>query len=807
MSTFLLIVVAAAVGALVLGLILKIRLRDQEVWEELVDPDVSSNPRDTDSTSTADGAERHDISMEKFDEPQNRQGEEDMTTPPLSQSRRSIHDRDLRRSSRLERSVSLIVLGTNRRGEIFQERTSAVSVNLHGCRYSSRHEYAPEGWVTLQVTGTDGANSRPVRARVRSVFSPQSPRELCQVGVELETPANIWGIPTPPEDWLRLLGTNNGTAARASVAVAPAPDSVTTAPVPVPVVDRPTAAERKAEVTVFPGHPAPAAPVAEEAAEKETPPTKAERVVITAEQLLQALQGKLQLAAEKAVQVALSSQLDDAVKGALGRIEEGWKANVRQTEEFSAARRAEAQAFWEKELHAYRDRAEEVGRRIEVLTVQAQQALADSQKSVERFASEGAPQLQMRLNDSVVRAHSELEARAAEISSRHLAQLNDNAQRTVGSARSQLNESVAQARSFAATANTPPANVVLREQLDAQLAALRAEALDRLEKRLNEAQTAFGQQVEQMRNRNNDLASQLEGLALEARQARSQHDQAISEVRSLLSTASQGVPQDQIHSMQNALRDHILSHLEWRLGEVSGHYDHLFGQHHERTNQLSQQVESLANETRQNLAEARNVAERAPHALASQELASIQQSVGQATREFETTAARVSDRHLVRLMEQKQVVTQEAALELEARASEARAQLQKASNNTVDDFRRRVEGQVDHVIAEATERVSSSFAALDAESRAAVEARRRTLEADVARAAEQSTAEFRSGIKAFLYSCLVAAVSAVDQHAQTTLAGLSSDPTNIQRALEASSSTSGNPEDAQFPPKSASNSQ
>ncbi|HTZ47316.1 MAG TPA: hypothetical protein VMH20_06975 [Verrucomicrobiae bacterium] len=807
MSTLLLIVVAAAVGALVLGLILNFRLRDQEVWEELVDPDVSANPRDTESATTADGAERYDVSMEEFDEPQNRQGEEEMTTPPLSQSSRSIHDRELRRSSRVERPVSLIVLGTNRRGEIFQERTAAVSVNLHGCRYTSRHEYAPEGWVTLQVTGTDGANSRPVRARVRSVYSAQNPRELCQVGVELESPGNIWGIPTPPEDWLRLIGANNGTAARAAGAVAPGLTAHTAAA--TPVVDRSAAAERKAEVTVFPGHQqASATPEVEEAAEKENQPTKAERVVITAEQLLQALQGKLQLAAEKAVQTALSTQLDDAVKGALSRIEEGWKANARQSEEFLSASRAEAQSLWEKELNGYRDRAEEVGRRIELLTVQAQQALADSQKFAERFAGEFAPQFQNRLSDSVARAHSDLETRAAEISSRHLSQLNENAQRAVGSARSQLDESVAQVRSFAETAaKQPSGDSVSREQLETQLAALRAEHLDRLEKRFNDTHAAFSEQVELMRNRNSDLASQLEGLALEARQARSQHEQAISDVRTLATTANQGLPQDQIHSMLNGLRDQILSHVEWRLGEVSGHYDQLLGQHHERANQLAQQLDSFANEARQNLAEARMSAEHAPAAPAAQELVSIQQSVGHATREFETTAARVSDRQLVRLMEQKQVVTQEAALELEARTSEARALLQKVSNNTIDDFRRRVEGQVEHVIAEATERVNSSFAALDAESRTVVEARRRTLEADVARAAEQSTAEFRSGIKAFLYSCLVAAVSAVDQHAQTTLAGLSSDPTNIKRALEAPSSAAANPEDLQFPPKSASNSQ
>jgi len=104
--------------------------------------------------------------------------------------------------------------------------------------------------------------------------------------------------------------------------------------------------------------------------------------------------------------------------------------------------------------------------------------------------------------------------------------------------------------------------------------------------------------------------------------------------------------------------------------------------------------------------------------------------------------------------------------------------------------------------------VASSLSSLDAESRAAVESRRRTLEADVSRAAEQSTMEFRSGIKAFLYSCLVAAVSAVDQHAQTTLVGLNNDPTNAHRAIESmAKAVAPTTEEAEFPPKAATNSQ
>jgi len=791
MSLFFWIVIAATLGALVLGFILKVRLRDQQVWEELVEPDVSSQSLESDSARNAEAAERYDIDMDEFEQPQEVQGEE-MNT----QSHRSVRDADLRRSSRIERPVSLIVLGTNRRGEIFQERTSAVAVNLHGCRYSSRHEYAPEGWVTLQVTGTDGASSRPVRARVRSVFSPQTSRELCQVGVELETPGNVWGIAAPPEDWQRLLGASNA-APRAATAVAPAHDPAAGS---ASFLDRqPSAAERRAEVTVFPGSPA-AAAASEELPEKEAPPTKAERVVITAEQLLQALQGKIQLAADKAVQASLSNHIDDAVKAALGKIEDGWKANIRQTEEFSATRLAEVQGLWEKELLGYRHRAEEIARHLEAVTAASQQSLGETQKLAERLLNETTPQLETRLNDSLARANSGLQARAVELSEQHLVQFTETNRLAIRESRSQLDETLAEVRSLSASMG----GGISQDRVQSLIDSSRAQTLAHIDKRLGELFSGFEQQHDLGRNRTNEIARQLEGLTIESRQTGSQHEQGLAEVRSLLANTSSGIPQERINGLLDSSREQILSHLEWRLGEVSSHYEQLLGQARHRADQLSEQVDKLTAETRQQFAESRSLAERGSHELKPQDLASIEQSVGHATKEFENAAARVSDRQLIRLMEQKQSVSQELTLELEARASEARALLQKASNNTLEEFRRRVETQIDHVLAEATDRVSSSLASLDAESRAAVESRRRALEADVARAAEQSTTEFRSGIKAFLYSCLVAAVSAVDQHAQTTLAGLSSDSTLAARALDATLNPSTTPDNSHFPPRTAS---
>lgn len=876
MSLYFWIFIGIAVAALLVGLILKVRLSDEQVWEELVDPNSQQEVPLSEAIRETDSPPRSDIPINSHQHRKS-DGEEMNTNTPL-QTPRAPNDADLRRSSRIERAVPLVVLATNRRGETFQERTSAVAVNLHGCRYSSRHDIAPEGWVTLQVTGTDGASSHAVRARVRSVVSPQTSRELCQVGVELETPGNVWGIPTPPEDWQRALGAGN-SGMRAAAAVAPA---VEPSEPPSPFLDRQSAqTERRAEVTVFPGPPAGAANAAPEiSSAKDTPSGKPERVVVNAEQLLQALQGKIQLAADKAVQSSLSAQLDEAIKSALAKVEESWKTNVRQAEDFSAARLAEVQSLWEKELVVYRTRAEEISHRLEALTANSQQALADTQKYIARFAGETAPQLQAHLTDSLGRAKTDFEATAAEVSRRHLAQINENSQLAAREARSMLDESIAEIRSLIATAG----GAVSHDRLEALLNSFRAETSSQLEQRLGELYNGFEQQHDLVRNHADDIEDQIEALAMESRQTRAQYEQSLADVRALvagfndgvtqqqldtllgswrddtfglfeqrlaeLSTdfekqhelsrqrtsailreleslsaearqeraqheqnladlrsavakANAGIPQERLDSLLNASREQALNLLEGRLGEVSGRFDQLLGDAHHRDDALAQQLERLSLETRAQLAETRNIAVHASREFQPQDLSAIEQAVAQATKEFETAAVRVSDRQILRLLEQKQSLSQEVSLELEARTSEARALLQRAANGTLEEFRRRVDTQIDHILVEANERLNSSLASLDAENRAAVETRRRTLETEVARAAEQSALEFRSGIKAFLYSCLVAAVSAVDQHAQTTLAGLSADPDNLPRVLE-SSSSSGDSENAPQRPKTAS---
>ena len=853
------IALATVVVALVLAYLLKSRLSEDDVWEELVDP--SSAPDDSAAPRSFADSRPQTVSLE----PSFSHGEPLPASHSLPSSS-SHRDIDLRRSSRVEHPVSLMVLGTNRRGESFQEKTSAVSFNLHGCRYSSRHDYPLEAWVTLQVTGTDGANSPSIRARVRSILSPQTPRELCQVGVELETPGNIWGISAPPEDWERILGKPSSGMAISAPAALDSPDDTEESLFETP----PAAAERRAEVTVFPGPSTP--PPVEISASKEPSVQKTERVVLTPDQLLQALQGKLQQAADRAVQTAIAAHIDESVRTALAKIDDGWKSNLRHTEEFSASRLAEVQNRWEKELVVYRSRAEETSRRLEALAATTQQSLAESQKAAERVKNELEPELNARINQTLGKANTDFDAHAAQVSERHLATLAQSALTAARDARSKLDESAAEIRSILDTA---PAPGVAEERIAAMINSSREQTLHRVEERLAEVGHHFEQQQEAARRRFEELTQRLENFATILREAQAQHVQAIAEIRPLLAAASNSVSQEALNQTIHAAREQLHNHLEWRLGEFSGrseqhsdatgqrleelserlaaltseaqdaraeqeqsaselralkasatggvsqerldwllnsareqllkHFEsragelgHTIEQHgnmarqrsdelaqtieqhgkmaRQRSDELAHRLDRFAVEMRAQIEEGKKAAERAPREAQPEDFATFERTAERAAKEFETTAARASDRQLMRLNEQKQALAREAALELEARASEARALLEKAANGTLDEFRRRLESQIDFITAEATERVTSALSSLDAESRAAIDARRRAVETEVARAAEQSATEFRSGIKAFLYSCLVAAVSAVDQHAQNTLAGLEKDP-------------------------------
>ncbi len=107
-----------------------------------------------------------------------------------------------RRSTRIVQAVPITVTGVDALGRPFQERTSSLIINCHGCRYQSRHYVLKNMWVTFEVPHNEaGHEPRSVRARVTWIQRPRTVRELFQIGVELEVPGNVWGIAFPPGDW------------------------------------------------------------------------------------------------------------------------------------------------------------------------------------------------------------------------------------------------------------------------------------------------------------------------------------------------------------------------------------------------------------------------------------------------------------------------------------------------------------------------------------------------------------------------------------------------------------------------------
>lgn len=463
---------------------------------------------------------------------------------------------DPRRSTRIDKSIPLIVFGQNQMGEPFMERTASVSLSMHGCRYCSRHECGIGSWVTLQVVALNDPEQKPaeVRAVIRSIHAPSSLRELHQVGVEFEKPANVWGIAAPPADWLRVGVTATSSAPVTATATSPqAPKMEAVVCNEIHIKSQP----KLAEVASFPSAPT-VVSVDREPTKPE--PSKPQRIVVTPDGLLSAIQGRLQQEAEKAVQAAVGKHVHEAVRQALKSVDDARQMSIRQVQDF--------------------------------LTKGTAEALASAKQ------------------DSAAVAQAQCEERIE----------------------------------------------VCRNQVEAMARSL-------------EKQTA-------------DLRRELTNVQ----------------------------------------------------------------QYMEKIREFSPRIQ-----------------------------AHLDQAVAHAKSSFEETAARVVDRRHELLLEGVQTATQEALLKLDARSVEVQALVQSAVNCGLESLRRQVELLINAALDEARERAISALSSLDAESRSSYDAKRQALEKEVAHSTERSMEQFQKGMKAFLYSCLVAAVNAVDEHSKATLEGLQED--------------------------------
>jgi len=539
-----------------------------------------------------------------------------------------------RRSTRIERPVPLLITGHDGLGQEFLERTSAVSLNLHGCRYPSRHDTHVGSWITLQIGEAPlGEIVTTVRAQVRSVQIPRNPRDLYHVGVELEKPGNVWRVPAPPPDWV--------TAAERLKA------------------ELPPSKEQTAAAT-GPGR----APTAED---MPAPPSNTATPAVTAPEL--------------------------AARNGNGDIDR---------------------------MHL----SEALAGLAPSITLPSP-ALPTTSKLNSGFASTNP---ESRLNAEIPSASPESQLNAGSLSTNP------------------------EIRESAAAYSRPNRVAITPERL---LAALQP----KIEKA---AEAAILNAVAK------HLAPALHAAVNSIDAAREASVQQVSNA-----TAQQR------SALVHTSREEVLARLEDRLDEVRTRWDAQLDGYRIRAEEIVQRIDRQAGASQKNLGDAREASERALRDTQQKISTLISDSLSGALEEFNRGVAQASHRHLTNLLEEAQSLTREATAHLEANVAEARATVQTSASEALNEFRRQVEIHATVTATDTTQRLTSALAAMDAEHRAACDNRRNSIQADVARSTEQVTEQFRQGLRAFFYSCLVAAVGAVEQHSQATREGFSLDVKNF----------------------------
>jgi hypothetical protein len=111
--------------------------------------------------------------------------------------------RPLRRSTRLNAVVPITVMGVDSYRGPYREEVSTVAVSCHGCRYESKHDVLTNSWVMLELNPThQGTDTISARGLVKWVKRPLDANGTYETAIELEDPGNIWGIDSPPQDWV-----------------------------------------------------------------------------------------------------------------------------------------------------------------------------------------------------------------------------------------------------------------------------------------------------------------------------------------------------------------------------------------------------------------------------------------------------------------------------------------------------------------------------------------------------------------------------------------------------------------------------
>lgn len=232
-------------------------------------------------------------------------------------------------------------------------------------------------------------------------------------------------------------------------------------------------------------------------------------------------------------------------------------------------------------------------------------------------------------------------------------------------------------------------------------------------------------------------------------------------------------------SLVHTSREEALARLEDRLDEARSRWDSQMDGFRIRAEEIVQRIDRQSAQARNDLTHARETAENAVKGMDTQLSAMLAESLAQASEEFDRYAAQATERQIARLSENAQTVMRETLSHLQANVSEARATVHTSAREALEEFQRQSDVHAGLTMQDTVQQVTTTLASLEAQHRSACDERRQAIEGDVRRTGEQLTEQFRSSLRAFFYSCLVAAVGAVEEHSKATAEGFSVDPKKL----------------------------
>ena len=505
-----------------------------------------------------------------------------------------------RRSTRIAQAIPITVSGVDALGQPFKERTTTVMVNVHGCKYQSKHYVPKNSTVTLEIPRPEPSlPARTMVGRVIWVQRPRAVRELFQIGLEFEIAGNVWGIAFPPEDWFPYPGEEAPVIPAATEAaikaetVQPAPSAATPSAYAAP----PEApAESKLHVVPAAGSTqeaqlAAARQMARMVADaKETLDKSLQRGAQTAinEEMTvvrQQLDAQLHDAVERAIKVSMERVSESAAKRVVQQAADRTAAIVEEARRATDASAAQLDAKIRQAVDSAVNQAAEQAAQQAAQQATAQNLKQAVEEAVERVISQreaATPSLSILSSPEAAQQHLEgwkknLEDAAQTVRSQTIEQAQADAAAAKQRWQQEFDSAVTGASQNLGEKLAEASRAAL-EQAERDMAARQSGLRGSLDAAISDAQAkieSLGAGIEQQRARAQETQSQIEEAGRATlEQTRAKLDEMIAAQQAEMGRRADQAIADRVQSLEPALQSSAQKIAE----RLSGELDQALGQ-------------------------------------------------------------------------------------------------------------------------------------------------------------------------------------------------------------------------------------